>query len=124
MRTVWFLPALWLAGCTGLGAVAPNYAVGTYRGAVIGSGSCNSPAVDLTVSISKWSAYGDWYVEQQNLRAQFLGGWVYDAGFLASRRVPQGGLDYVGGNFVSGGSSMDVRIDTGACTYSGSIART
>ena len=123
MKKVWVVSAILLTGCTGLGATAPDYAIGTYRGAVIGRGSCALPAAELTVNIAKWSAYGDWYFEQQNVRAQFLGGWVYSDGFLAGRRAPQGGMEYVGGSFVSDGSALDVRIDTGTCSYRGALAK-
>ena len=123
MKIGWLLPALFLTGCTGLGVLAPDYAIGIYRGAVMARGACASPAAELTVTIAKSSAYGDWYIEQTNIRAPFAGGWVYDAGFLASRRAPQDGMEYVGGQFVADGSALDARIDTNTCTYNGTLAR-
>ena len=124
MKKLWLVAVLLLTGCAGLGATAPDYAVGTYSGAVVGRGSCAFPAAELTVRIAKSSAYGDWYNEQQNIRVQFTNGWVYSNGFLGERRASLGGIEYVGGYFASGGSALDVRIDTGSCSYRGSIGRT
>ena len=123
MKVVLQLPALLIAGCSGLGSVAPDYAIGTYRGAVIGRGTCTSAAAELTVSIAKASASGDWYIEQQNIRAQFVAGWVYSAGFLASHRASQGGMEYVSGYFTPDGAALDARIETGTCTNTGSLLR-
>ncbi len=76
------------------------------------------------MSVAKWSAYGDWYFEEQNIREQFLDGLVNSGGFLWGRRTSQDGLVYVGGFFASDGSALDVRVDTVSCSYRGSLART
>jgi hypothetical protein len=123
MKKVSLVPMLLMTGCAGLGVTAPDYAIGTYRGAVIGRGLCILPAAELTVNVAKWSAYGDWYFEQQNIHERFLDGGVDSGGFLWGRRTPPYGMVYVGGYFTPDGSALDVRIDTHSCSYRGSIAR-
>ena len=118
------LLSLVLTGCSGIGALAPDYAIGTYRGAVIGRGICAAPAAELTVNIAQSATYGDWYFELQNARAQFGLGWVYGDGFFSSRVVGPTRIEYVGGYFVQGGSALDARIDTGGCIYNGILPRT
>lgn len=124
MKAAWLLFAMLVAGCAELGALAPDNAIGTYRGAVMGRGYCPSQAGVLTVNIAKSAAYGDWQFQQPNLQAQFGLGWVYGSGFLSSRRAPQGGMEYVGGYCAPDGSSLAARIDTGACIYNGVLLRT
>jgi hypothetical protein len=123
MTTIWLVPVLLLTGCAGLGVTAPDYVIGIYRGAVIGRGACNLSAAELTVNVAKWSAYGDWYFEQQNIHEQFLDGAVDSGGFLWGRRTPPDGMVYVGGFFTPDGSALDVKIDTQSCSYRGTIAR-
>ena len=114
-----------LTGCVNIGALAPDYAIGTYRGAVLGRGGlCAAPAGELTVNIAKSATYGDWYFEQPNARAQFGLGWVYDVGFFSSHVVGPARVDYVGGYFTQGGTALDARIDTGTCIYNGILLRT
>jgi hypothetical protein len=110
-----------LAGC--YGPAAPNNVLGTYRGVVTGGGTCPSPAADLTVTISKYEAFGDWYPEQQNIHTQFACAWVNQIGFFSSRLPPQGGMEYVIGYFTHDGSALDARIDAGTCSYTGRISR-
>jgi len=124
MKRILLVQLLLLTGCAGLGTTAPGYAIGTYKGALIGRGSCTFPAADITLNVAKWSAYGDWYFEQQNVRGQFVDGWVNSEGFLWGRRLPQVGMVYVGGFFASDGSEVDARIDTESCSYRGSLPRT
>jgi hypothetical protein len=122
MRIKTLLFALVLAGCYSE-PLAPDYALGTYRGTVIGGGSCLSPAAELTVTVVKHSAFGDWYPEQQNLRAQFACAWVNEIGFFAARRSSLGGLEYVFGYFAKDGSALDATIDVDTCRYTGMISR-
>jgi hypothetical protein len=114
--------ALVLAGCYP-GPLAPDYALGTYQGAIAGTGSCPSRAAQLTVTIANYSAFGDWYPEQQNDRTQFACAWVNQIGFFSSRRPPEGGMEYVVGYFAKDGSALDAKIDAGACSYAGRISR-
>jgi hypothetical protein len=116
------LLGLILAGCY-RGPLAPDYALGTYQGAMIGRGSCPSEAAQLTVTVVKYSAFGDWYPEQQNLRTQFACAWVNQTGFFSSRRPPDGGMEYVIGHFAKDGSALDAEINAGACSYTGRILR-
>jgi hypothetical protein len=122
MKIGWLSLALLTTGCVGIGALAPDYAIGSYRGAVIARGACAAPGADLTVSIGPSSASGDLYFEQQNIRARFGDGWVDDAGFLSSRRTPDG-MEYVSGYFVDNGAALDATIDTRTCTYVGTLVR-
>ncbi len=112
-----------LAGCFGPGPLAPNYALGTYQGTAAGGSSCPSPSAELTVTIAKYSAFGDWYLEQQKARTQFACGWVNQTGFFSSHDAPQNGMEYVIGYFTNDGSAIDARIDTGACSYTGRLSR-
>jgi hypothetical protein len=115
--------ALVLAGCYP-GPLAPDYALGTYQGAIAGTGSCPSRAAQLTVIIAKYSAFGDWHPEQQDARTQFACAWVNQIGFFSSRRPLEGGMEYVVGYFAKDGSALDAKIDAGACSYAGRISRT
>ena len=115
--------SLVLACCAGPGPLAPNYALGTYQGTAVGGSSCPSPAAELTVTIAKYSAYGDWYLEQQNARTQFACAWVNQSGFFSSHEAPQGGLEYVIGYFTNDGSGIDASIDVGTCSYTGRLSR-
>jgi hypothetical protein len=117
------LLALVLAGCYP-GPLAPDYARGTYQGAMTSTGSCPSRAAQLTVTIAKYSAFGDWFPEQRNVRTQFACAWVNQIGFFSSRRPPEGGMEYVVGYFAKDGSALDAKIDAGACSYTGRITRT
>ena len=117
------LLALVLAGCYP-GPLAPDYARGTYQGAMTSTGSCPSRAAQLTVTITKYSAFGDWFPEQRNDRTQFACAWVNQIGFFSSRRPPEGGMEYVVGYFAKDGSALDAKIDAGACSYTGRITRT
>jgi hypothetical protein len=114
--------ALVLAGCYP-GPLAPDYALGTYQGAIAGTGSCPSRAAQLTVTIANYSAFGDWYPEQQNDRTQFACAWVNQIGFFSSRRAPEGSMEYVVGYFAKDGSALDAKINAGACSYAGRISR-
>jgi hypothetical protein len=114
--------ALVLTGCYP-GPLAPDHALGTYQGAMAGTGSCPSRAAQLTVTIAKYSAFGDWYPEQQNDRTQFACAWVNQTGFFSSRRPPEGGMEYVVGYFAKDGYALDAKIDAGACSYTGRISR-
>ena len=114
-----------LTGCTGIGALAPDYAIGTYHGTVLARGGlCAAPAGELTVNIAKSATYGNWYFEPQNVQAQFGLGWVYDVGFFSSHVAGPARVDYVGGYFVQGGTALDARIDTGTCVYNGVLLKT
>jgi len=84
-----FLLAITLAGCYPA-SLAPDYALGTYQWAVTGTSSCESRAAQLAVTIAKYSAFGDWYLEQQNVRTQFSCAWVNQVGFFSSYRPPGG----------------------------------
>jgi hypothetical protein len=75
------------------------------------------------VTVAKYSAFGDWYPEQQNDRTQFACAWVNQTGFFSSRRPPQGTMEYVIGYFAKDGSALDAKIDAGACSYTGRISR-
>ena len=123
MRIGALLLSLVVAGCFGPGPLAPNYALGTYQGAAAGGSSCPSPAAELTVTIVKYSAFGDWYLEQQNARTQFACAWVNQTGFFSSHDAPQGGIEYVIGYFANDGSEIDARIDAGNCSYIGRLSR-
>jgi hypothetical protein len=114
--------ALVLTGCYP-GPLAPDHALGTYQGAMAGTGSCPSRAAQLTVTVAKYSAFGDWHPEQQNGRTQFACAWVNQIGFLSSRRSPEGSMEYVVGYFAKDGSALDAKIDAGACNYAGRISR-
>jgi hypothetical protein len=93
-----------LAGCLGPEPLAPNYALGTYQGTAAGGSSCPSPSAELTVTIAKHSAFGDWYLEQQKARTQFACGWVNQTGFFSSHDAPK-----MGWNTLLGISPMTVR---------------
>jgi hypothetical protein len=124
MKLSILVTAVMLGGCYGSGALAPDYALGTYRGSVIGRGTCPSPAAQLTVNVTTSSAYGDWYFEQRGIRIRFTDGWVHDAGFLSSIRTPEQRNEYVSGLFTPDGSAIDANIDTGSCLYTGRLLRT
>jgi hypothetical protein len=63
--------SLGLAGCFGPRPPAPDYALGTYQGEAMGGGSCPSPAGELTVvTVAKYSAFGDWYLERFRQRSR------------------------------------------------------
>jgi hypothetical protein len=124
MKIAWLGLTMMAAGCTQIGAMAPNYAIGTYSGAVIASGACPTPAAELTVGIELTAANGNWYFEQQNVQAQFGDGWVNPGGFVASRYATGGGMEYVYGTFVNGGTAIDATIDMRGCLYFGRIMRT
>jgi hypothetical protein len=83
------MASLVLAGCAGTGPLAPNHALGTYQGTTAGGPSCLSPAAELTVTIAKYSAYGEWHVEQQDARTQFACAWVNQIGFFSSHEAPK-----------------------------------
>jgi hypothetical protein len=83
------MASLVLAGCAGTGPLAPNHALGTYQGTTAGGSSCLSPAAELTVTIAKYSAYGEWHVEQQDARTQFACAWVNQIGFFSSHEAPK-----------------------------------
>ena len=122
MRIGTLLFALVLAGCY-TEPLAPDYALGTYRGTVVGGGSCPSPTAELTVNVAKYSAFGDWYAQRQNLHTQLACAWVNQIGFFSSRRPSQGRLEYVIGYFANDGAALDARIDAGTCSYTGRISR-
>jgi hypothetical protein len=112
-----------LAGCFPSSAVAPDNALGTYQGTAVGGGSCSSPAAELTVTVAKSSAFGEWYLEKQNDRSQFACAWVNQSGFYASHRPHQGEMEYVIGYFSNNGATVDARIDTDACSFTGRLSR-
>ena len=116
------LLALVLTGCYP-GPPAPDYAIGTYQGAMTSTGSCPSRAAQLTVTVAKYSALGDWYTKHQNDRTQFACAWVNQIGFFSSRRPPEGDMEYVVGYFAKDGSALDAKIDVGACSYTGRISK-
>jgi hypothetical protein len=123
MKLGWLFLALVVGGCTQIGAQAPNYAIGTYRGAVIGRGACRAPAADLTVTIGTTSVSGNWYFEQDNVVVPFGTGWVHDAGYLSSRHDSAGGMEFLTGYYVGGGAAVTATIDDHSCIYSGTLAR-
>jgi len=92
------LLALVLAGCYPR-PLAPDYARGTYQRAMTSTGSCPSRAAQLTVTITKYSAFGDWFPEQRNDRTQFACAWVNQIGFFFSRGPPESGMECVVGYF-------------------------
>ena len=116
------LLALVLAGCYS-GPLAPEYALGTYQGAMTGTGPCPSRMAQLTVTVATYSAFGDWYPAQQNVRTQFACAWVNQTGFFSASRPPQGDMEFVIGYFTRDGSALDAKIDAGACSYTGRISR-
>jgi hypothetical protein len=118
-----FLPVLVLVGCYSSRSLVPDTALGTYGGVVRSTGSCPSPAAELTVTIVQNSAYGEWYIGQQGTPTQFACAWVNQIGFFSSHRAPQGGLEYVIGYFDHDGSGLDARIDIGSCSYAGRLSR-
>jgi hypothetical protein len=115
--------SLVLAGCFGPGPPAPDYALGTYQGEAMGGASCPSPAADVTVTVAKYSAFGDWYLKQQNTHTQFACATVDQIGFYGSHDAPRDGMEYVIGYFTNEGSAIDARISTGTCSYTGRLSR-
>jgi hypothetical protein len=89
----------------------------------MGGSLCSSPAAELTVTIAKYSAFGEWYVERQNAHTQFACARVDQFGFYAFRHASQDGMEYVVGYFINDGSAIDERIDTAACSYTGRLSR-
>jgi hypothetical protein len=123
MKIEALLVFLVLAGCFGPGPSAPDYALGTYEGAAMGGSLCSSPAAELTVTLAKYSAFGDWYLKQQNTHTQFACARVDRFGFYASHDASQNGMKYFVGYFINDGSAIDARIDTTACSYTGRLSR-
>jgi hypothetical protein len=123
-RTLTILSTFALFGCYSPGAEAPNYALGTYRGVVReDSGSCPFQAAELTLTVVRHSAFGEWHFERQNAPTYFDCAWVNRTGVFSSNSTPPGVLQYVIGYFVDNGTTIDATLDAGNCSYTGKLSR-
>ena len=122
MRTLLLFVTFVLLSCSG--SEAPNVALGTYRGVMRGDGGpCPVQMAELTVTVLRHSAFGEWHFEQHDVPTRFACAWVNRTGVFGSNRNPEGRLEYVTGHFADDGTMIDAILDIASCSYTGKLSR-